>query len=80
LCIIADVTIKPNWQNWIELANASGNDEFENDNFEQTFDFHDSNKFKKYIEENFGKTLVQTILNLEQIIDDHSKKLTIVPR
>ncbi len=76
--ITIDVTIKPNWQKLIELANTSGNNEFENDNFEQTFDFHDSNKFEKIIEVNFGKTLVQTILNPKQIIDDHSKKLTIV--
>ncbi len=78
LYITIDVTIKPNWQKLIELANTSGNNEFENDNFEQTFDFHDSNKFEKIIEVNFGKTLVQTILNPKQIIDDHSKKLTIV--
>ncbi len=37
-------------------------------------------KFKIYIEENFGETLVQNILNLEQIIDDDSKTLTIAPR
>jgi hypothetical protein len=49
-------------------------------NFEENFDLDNLNKFKKYIEKNFGETLVQNILNLEQIIDDDSKNLTIAPR
>jgi hypothetical protein len=48
-----------------------------NDNFEQNFELDNLNK---HIEENFKETLVQNILNLEQIIDDDSKTLIIVPR
>jgi hypothetical protein len=38
--VVVDVTIKPNWSNLTKLANASGNNDYENDNFQQTFDFH----------------------------------------
>jgi hypothetical protein len=53
LYITTYVTIKPNWQNLTKIGNTNGNNDFENDKFEQTFDFHDSNKFEKIIEENF---------------------------
>ncbi len=64
-----NVVIKPNWKSLTKLVIATKNC----NNFEQNFDLDNLNKFKKYIEENFGETLVQNILNLEQIIDDSSK-------
>jgi hypothetical protein len=36
--------------------------------------------FEEIVEENYGDTMVQNILDLEQIIDDKSKSITIVPR
>jgi len=47
LYAIADATIKSNWLSLTELANASGNNDYENDNFQQTFDFHNLKKFEK---------------------------------
>ncbi len=70
LYVATNVIIKPNWSSLIELANASGNNDCENDNFKQTFDFHSSNKFEEIIEEDFGKRLVQNILNPKQILDN----------
>lgn len=57
LYAIADATIKSNWLSLTELANASGNNDYENDNFQQTFDFHNLKKFEKIIEENFRKNI-----------------------
>jgi hypothetical protein len=42
------------------------------DHFEQTFNLHSSNKFEKMIEMFFGDTLIQNILNREQISEDDS--------
>jgi hypothetical protein len=72
-----NVAMKRNWQSLTKLANANGNNDFENDNFGQNFDFYNSQKLEKIIEENSGETLVQNILNHEQIIDGDSKTLTI---
>jgi len=77
LYVVVDVTIKSNWSSLTKLANASGNNDYENDNFQQTFDFQNSNKFENFIEEDSRKILVQNILNLKQIIDNDSKTLTI---
>ncbi len=56
--VTINVVMKPNWQILIELANASGNNDFENDNCGQTFDFHNSKKIEEIIEkksrENIG--------------------------
>jgi hypothetical protein len=78
LYVATNIAIKPNWQSSTKFANASGNNDLENDNFEQTSHFHNSKKFEEIIEENCGKTLVQNILNPKQIIDDDLKKLTII--
>jgi hypothetical protein len=40
LYVVANVTIKPNWQSLTKLTNASENNDFENDKFGETFDFH----------------------------------------
>ncbi len=72
-----NVAIKPNWQSLTKLANASGNNDYENDNFGQTFDFYNSHKLEEIIEENSRETLVQNILTPEQIIDGDSKTVTI---
>jgi len=74
-----NVAIKPNLQGLIEFANASGNNDLENNNFEQIFHSHNLDKSKEIIEKNCGETLVQNILYLEQIIDHHLKTLIIVP-
>jgi hypothetical protein len=42
---------------------------------EQDFDINNLNTFEEIIEDNFGYTLVQNILGLEQIVDDNSKSL-----
>jgi len=34
LYVVADVTIKSNWSSLKKLANASGNNDYENDNFQ----------------------------------------------
>ncbi len=68
LYVVANVAIKPNCQSLIELTNASGKNDSKNDNFGWTFDFNNLNKFKKIIEENSRETLVQNILNHEQIV------------
>ncbi len=60
---------KCKWKQW-----------YENDNFQQTFDFHNSNKFENIIEEDSRKILVQNILNPKQIIDNDSKTSTIALR
>ncbi len=78
LYVVVDVTIKPNWSNLTKLANASGNNDYENDNFQQTFDFHNSFFFEEIIKENPGKRSVQNILNPKQIIDNDSKTLIII--
>jgi hypothetical protein len=44
------------------------------DHFEQTLDLHSSNKFEEMIEKHFGDTLIQNILNCEQIIEDDSNR------
>ncbi len=80
LYITSNLLIKPNWQSLTKSANASGNNDLENDNFEQTFDLHNLEKFEEIIEKNHGKTLVQNIMSLEYIIDDDPKTLTIAPR
>jgi hypothetical protein len=36
--------------------------------------------FEELVEENYGDTMVQNILDLEQIIDRKSKSIIIVPR
>jgi hypothetical protein len=77
LYVSINVAIKPNWQSLTKLANASGNNDFKSDNFGQTFDFYNSHKLEKIIEENSEETLVQNILNPEQIIDGDLKTLTI---
>ncbi len=79
LYVSINVAIKPNWQSLTKLANASGNNDYENDNFGQTFDFYNSHKLEEIIEENSRETLVQNILNPKQIIDDDLKTLAIVP-
>jgi hypothetical protein len=33
LYLATNVVMKPNWHNLIELANASGNNDYKNDNF-----------------------------------------------
>ncbi len=78
LYITTNVAIKPNLQGLIEFANASGNNDLENNNFEQISHSHNLDKSKEIIEKNCGETLVQNILHLEQIIDDDSKTLIIV--
>jgi hypothetical protein len=79
LYVVANVAIKPNWQGLIELANATRNNDFENDNLEQTFSFIYFKKNCRNHSRNYGETLVQNILHPEQIIDDDSKTLIIVP-
>ncbi len=80
LYVATNNAIKPNLQSLTKLANASGNNDLGNDNFEQTSHLHNSNKFEKIIEENCGKTLVQNILNPKQIIDDDLRILTVASR
>ncbi len=65
LYVTSNVLIKPDWQNLTKLANASGNNDLENDNFEQTFDLHNLDKIEEIIEKNHGKTLVQNIMSFE---------------
>ncbi len=77
LYVVTNVTIKSNWSSLTELVNAIGKNDYENDNFQQTFDFHNSNKFEKIIEEDSRKIFVQNILNPKKIIDNDSKTLTI---
>jgi hypothetical protein len=38
------------------------------------------NTSQKIIEGSFGDTLIQNILDLEQIVDDYSKSLSLAPR
>jgi hypothetical protein len=77
LYVATNVAIKPNWQILIKLENANGNNDYEIENFEETFYLHNSKEFKEIIKENFAKSLVQNILNPKQIIDDNSKTITI---
>jgi hypothetical protein len=63
-----------------KTCNANGNNDYENDNSQKTFDFHNSNKFEKNIEEDLGKRLVRNILNFKQINDNDSKTLIIALR
>jgi O-acetylhomoserine/O-acetylserine sulfhydrylase-like pyridoxal-dependent enzyme len=77
LYVVTNVTIKSNWSSLTKLVNAIGKNDYENDNFQQTFDFHNSNKFEKIIEEDSRKIFVQNILNPKKIIDNDSKTLTI---
>jgi hypothetical protein len=80
LYVATNIAIKPNLQSLTKLANANGNNDLENDNFEQNFHLHNSNKFEEIIEESCGKTLVQNILNPKQIIDDDLRILTVASR
>jgi hypothetical protein len=77
--ITTNVAIKPNLHGLMEFANASGNNDLENKNFEQISHLHNLDKFKEIIEKHCGETLLQNILHLEQIIDDDSKTLIILP-
>ncbi len=77
--VTANVIIKPNWQGLIELVLVSGNYDYKSDNFKEISYPHNVNKVEEIIEENCGKTLVQSILHPKQIIDDGSKTLTIAP-
>jgi len=77
LYVVTNVTIKSNWSSLTKLVNAIGKNDYENDNFQQTFDFHNSNKFEKIIEEDSRKIFVQNILNPKKFIDNDSKTLTI---
>jgi uncharacterized membrane protein YqiK len=47
LYITANVAIKPNLQGLTKFANASGNNDSENNKFEQFFHSHNVDKFKK---------------------------------
>jgi hypothetical protein len=55
LYVATNVAIKPNWQMQVEIM---------------ILKMTILRKFEKVIEENSKETLVQNILNLEQIIDD----------
>ncbi len=50
--VATNVAIKPNWQSLAKLSNASGNNDNENENFEKTSYFHNSEEFKEIIKEN----------------------------
>jgi hypothetical protein len=65
LYVVTNVAIKPNWQILAEFTNARGNNDYDNENFEETIYLHNSEEFEEIIKENFAKTLVQNIFNLE---------------
>ncbi len=79
LYIDAKVLVKPNWQGWIELVNVANENELQKHEFEQDFDIDNLNTSEKIIEGSFGNTLIQNILDLEQIVDDNSKSLSLAP-
>jgi len=57
LYITANVVIIPNWQSLTKLLNASANNDYKNDNLGQTFDLHNSKKFKQIIIFSFWRNI-----------------------
>ncbi len=61
----------------MELANISQETEIQKKEFQNDYNFNNSNFFEKVIEKNDSDTLIQDILKPEQIIDGNCKSLTI---
>jgi hypothetical protein len=58
---------------------VANENELQKHEFEQDFDIDNLNTSEKIIEGSFGNTLIQNILDLEQIVDDNSKSLSLAP-
>ncbi len=78
--IDAKVSIKPNWQGLTKLANLANENELQKHELQQDFDIDNLNTSEKIIEGMFGDTLIQNISDLEKIVDNNSKSLSLVPR
>jgi hypothetical protein len=61
----------------MELANISQESEIQKKEFQNDYNFNNSNKFEEVIEFFYSATLIQDILKLEQIIDGNCKSSTI---
>jgi len=61
LYINVDVSIKPDWQGLVELANISQESETLKKEFLKNYNFNNLNKFEEVIEKDYKHTLIQDI-------------------
>jgi hypothetical protein len=79
LYISAKISIKPNWEDLTKFANTSKNIDFEQNIIENDINEENSDKFEKMLEEKNTNTLLHNLLDVEQIVDNNNKSLTIAP-
>ncbi len=73
------ISIKPNWEDLIEFANACKNFDLEHNFFENDINEENLDKFEKMLKENNANILIHNLLDVEQIVDSNNKSLTIAP-
>jgi hypothetical protein len=61
----------------MEFTNISQESEIQKKEFQNDYNFNNSNKFEEVIKKIYSDTLIQDILKPEQIIDGNCKSLTI---
>jgi hypothetical protein len=77
LYMVANVSIKPNWETWIEFTNAYESKQWQKDKFEKKDDFHASNNFEEAIEKNCRYTFSIRHFKSWKKIDNDIKSLAI---
>lgn len=76
LYVNAKVYIKPNWKGLVKLANATkATESFLK--LENEFNVKNLDIFEEIAENNWGNTMIQNLLNPNQIIDDKSQPIII---
>jgi hypothetical protein len=73
------LSIRPNWQGLMELANTNETTKLKEYTIDVNLEIKKPNMFEEVVNENCTNTLVENILNLEHVIDDNDKSLTIAP-
>jgi len=79
LYISAKVSIKPTWENLIEFANTSKNIDFEQNFIENDVNEFFFYEFEKILEEENKNTFIHNFLDVEHIVRNNNKSLTIAP-
>jgi hypothetical protein len=80
LCkILVNVSIRQNWQNFINLANSSKSNQWEHDSFDLFPIENATYEFEQILEKDpTHNILMQNIFIPKQIIDDDNQSITIV--